>query len=50
MRALSSVTPSPEQLKVLADVRPGFRIIRVPPVVARPRPLCCVCANRSMSG
>ena len=28
MRALSSVTPSPEQLKVLADVRPGFRIIR----------------------
>ena len=28
MRSLSSVTPSPEQLKVLADVRPGFRIIR----------------------
>lgn len=28
MRALSSVTPSREQLKVLADVRPGFRIIR----------------------
>ena len=28
MRALSSVTPSPEQLKVLADVRPGFRVIR----------------------
>ena len=28
MRLLPSVTPSPEQLKVLADVRPGFRIIR----------------------
>ena len=28
MRILSSVTPTPEQLKVLADVKPGFRIIR----------------------
>ena len=28
MRALLHVTPSPEQLKVLADVKPGFRIIR----------------------
>ena len=28
MRLLPSVTPTPEQLKVLADVRPGFRIIR----------------------
>ncbi len=28
MRALPSVTPTPEQLKVLADVKPGFRIIR----------------------
>lgn len=28
MRILSSVTPSPEQLKVLADVKPGFRLIR----------------------
>lgn len=28
MRALPPVTPSPEQLKILADVRPGFRIIR----------------------
>jgi len=28
MRTLPSVTPSPEQLKVLADTRPGFRIIR----------------------
>ena len=28
MRILSSVTPTPEQLKVLADVRPGFRLIR----------------------
>ena len=28
MRLLPSVTPTPEQLRVLADVRPGFRIIR----------------------
>ncbi len=28
MRVLQPVTPTPEQLKVLADVRPGFRIIR----------------------
>lgn len=28
MRILSSVTPTPEQLKVLADVKPGFRLIR----------------------
>ena len=28
MRILSSVSPTPEQLKVLADVRPGFRLIR----------------------
>ena len=28
MRVLPSVTPTPEQLKVLADVKPGFRIIR----------------------
>ncbi|MCY3805269.1 MAG: UvrD-helicase domain-containing protein [bacterium] len=28
MRLLRSVTPTPEQLRVLADVRPGFRIIR----------------------
>lgn len=28
MRLLPSVTPTPEQLKVLADVTPGFRIIR----------------------
>ena len=28
MRALSSVEPSPEQLKMLGDIRPGFRIIR----------------------
>ena len=28
MRLLPSVTPTAEQLKVLADVRPGFRIIR----------------------
>lgn len=28
MRLLRSVTPTPEQLTVLADVRPGFRIIR----------------------
>ena len=28
MRLLPSVTPTPEQLKVLADVQPGFRIIR----------------------
>lgn len=28
MRLLPSVTPTDEQLKVLADVRPGFRIIR----------------------
>ena len=28
MRVLQSVTPTPEQLKVLADVKPGFRIIR----------------------
>ncbi|MCY4665346.1 MAG: UvrD-helicase domain-containing protein [Acidimicrobiaceae bacterium] len=28
MRILSSVIPTPEQLQVLADVRPGFRIIR----------------------
>ena len=28
MRVLPRVTPTPEQLKVLADVKPGFRIIR----------------------
>ena len=28
MRILSSVTPSPEQLKILGDVKPGFRLIR----------------------
>lgn len=28
MRILSTVTPTPEQLKVLADVKPGFRLIR----------------------
>jgi superfamily I DNA/RNA helicase len=28
MRILSSVAPTPEQLKVLADVKPGFRLIR----------------------
>ncbi len=28
MRVLPPVTPTPEQLKVLADVKPGFRIIR----------------------
>ena len=28
MRLLPSVTPTPEQLRVLADVKPGFRIIR----------------------
>lgn len=28
MRVLPTVTPTPEQLKVLADVKPGFRIIR----------------------
>ena len=28
MRILSSVTPTPEQLKVLGDVKPGFRLIR----------------------
>ncbi len=28
MRILSSVTPSAEQLKVLGDVKPGFRLIR----------------------
>lgn len=28
MRILSSVTPTPEQLKVLGDIRPGFIIIR----------------------
>ena len=28
MRALPSVAPTPEQLKLIGDVRPGFRIIR----------------------
>ena len=28
MRVLPTVTPTPEQLKVLADVKPGFRVIR----------------------
>ncbi len=28
MRILSSVAPTPEQMKVLADVKPGFRLIR----------------------
>ena len=28
MRALPSVSPSPEQLKIVGDVKPGFRIIR----------------------
>ena len=28
MRILSSVTPTPEQLKVMGDSKPGFRIIR----------------------
>lgn len=28
MRALPSVAPTPEQLKLIGDVKPGFRIIR----------------------
>ena len=53
MRTLQNITPSPEQLKILTDVEPGFRLIRgaagsgkTTAALLRLRQLCRSRANR----
>ena len=44
-RALINIDPSPEQLTILSDSGPGFRLIRGAAEAARRRRRCCDFAN-----